>query len=595
MLDPGQLDVLRRLAADLDERQRIWASGYLAALGGADPSPGLAAAGTGADATPAPAARPTTVLHGSQTGNSRAIAERLAREAKGQGMDVRVQSMGEYKRAQLKAESRLLVVVSTHGEGDPPDDAREFYEYLGGERAPRLDGLEFAVLALGDSTYERYCEAGRALDTRLGDLGASRLRPLAECDIDFDADARRWTDAVLALAQSGGGEESPGAAAVRVGTPDGGDDGEPAWSRSRPFEATVLENVRLTAPGSDKRTHHIELSLEGSGIGFEPGDSLGVWPRNGADRVAKVAGALGVPPGEPVEIDGRVAPVGEWLSRGLEIARITPRVLRRYADIAGDGALSRIAADVNRADRFAHGRDLGDLLGKFPPPPGRVADILSALRRLAPRFYSLASSHAAREGEAHLLVGCDRFATRHGSVSEGLCSSWLAGLRPGDAAEVYVQPNPAFRLSGDDIPVIMVGPGTGVAPFRAFLEERELRGATGDNWLFYGGRRFDDDYYYQREWLAHTARGLLTRLDVAFSRDPAHPRRHVQHRMLAESARLWEWIGRGAHVYVCGDEARMAKDVETALGEIAAREGGENPERFLARLVDEGRYQRDVY
>ncbi len=584
MLTTEKLTKLQDLTDGLDSHQLAWLSGYLAGLSGMS-SEDLKVVSVAPSAETG--VRQVTVLYGSQSGNAHSIAEQLAERARVMGLPIRVNAMGEYKRAQLKKEEMLLVIVSTHGEGEPPDDAKALYDFIFGKRAPRLDGVEFAVLALGDSTYEHFCKIGRDFNERLSSLGAARISDIVECDVDFDVDAGKWISSVLErVAEKGETFRVP----IHSGI------AEPAkWTRSNPFEAEVIENVMLTRGNSDKRAHHLEISLEGSGIVYQPGDSLGVWPVNSPAHAARVVEQLGVELGDEIELDDVKATVQEWLVSRLEISRITTRVLARYAEIAGNGFLSEVAADVNRADLYCNGIDLASLLEEYPPGTGSAAEILSVLRRMAPRLYSISSSHNAREGEAHLLVGVDRFLVNSGTLQEGLCSSWLSNLNPGDRVKVYPHVNTAFRLPADNVPIIMVGPGTGVAPFRAFLEEREERGASGDNWLFFGCRRFDDDYYYQQEWLRYWDKGLLTRLDVAFSRDTLRTKSHVPHKMKDHAAELWSWLERGAYIYVCGDEARMAKDVELAIGEIAESAGGVKGSEFIAHIAAEGRYQRDVY
>ncbi|MGI9307289.1 MAG: diflavin oxidoreductase [Gammaproteobacteria bacterium] len=563
MLSPEQLQAAARLSEQLDSRQLAWLSGYFAGLR-ALPPPSAAAA-------PAPSA---TVLYGTQTGNGKMIAAQLAAAAKSRRLEAEIISMSEYKTARLKKEKFLFAVISTHGEGDPPDGAAEFFAFLHGARAPKLPDLSYSVLALGDSSYEHFCKAGRDLDARLGALGARRLAELAECDLDFERNAEQWSRAAvesLAGALPATRAEEPSAAAT-------------IYNRANPFAAPVLRNIALNGP--PRQTRHMELSLEDSGLIFRPGDSLGVWPQNPPSLALETAAALNLEWDSEIEIDGESAPVSEWLSSRLEIAMLTPPMLKRYGEIAG-------AAVPEDGAGYVRGRNFCDVARDFPPRENPAA-ALQCLRRIAPRLYSAASSALARDGEAHLLVGRDTYYDARGRMREGVCSSYLRRLEEGETAKVFVQSNDNFHLPDDNAaPLIMIGPGTGIAPFRAFMEEREERGGGGKNWLFFGERRRREDFYYQTEWQVRQKSGLLSRMDAAFSRDGA--KIYVQDKMRRRGKTVWEWLADGAHVYVCGDERRMARDVHAELRRIAETHGGENGEEYMKKLRETGRYQRDVY
>ena len=597
MLPPETVRAIEDAVRNLDDRQVAWMSGYLAGLrapsGGvpgvpavAPPSAALSAPSVAAGAEGAEAAPAATVLYGSQSGNAKSAAVALAERVRQGGGTAEVFDMARYKTAALKREKFLCVVVSTQGEGDPPDSARRFYDFLHGARAPRLSGAHFAVLALGDSGYEHFCKTGRDMDKRLAELGARRIAPVTECDVDFEDAAAEWRERVAAellrKPRINGAEVAAASAGPRE------------WSRQNPFAAELISNTRLTAPGDPaKRAHHLEFSLEGSGMTFAPGDSLGVWPQNPDPLVSDALDTLGATGDDVVEIRGERAPLLEWLSRRLELSPLSPAVVSRWAGLKGDDQLAAREA----AAQFAKGRTAADLFRRIPAR-GDIGGALGALRKMSPRLYSLASSHAAREGEAHALVGVCRHMDARGKMQNGLCSGYLSEMSAGKTARVFVHENERFRLpEDDDAAVVMIGPGTGVAPFRAFLEEREARGAKGRNWLFFGERNRREHFFYQTEFQQWLADGLLTRMDVAFSRDgPAKV--YVQDKMAARAAALWEWIRAGAYVYVCGDEKRMAKDVESALRRVAQGEGGMSGEEsaaFWEGLRDAGRYQRDVY
>ena len=602
MLPLETLRAVENAVRDLDDRQVAWMSGYLAGLRagapGADSPEGgsslvipESARAAAPDLADSAAAASATILYGSQSGNAKSAATALAERIRKGGGAAEVFDMARYKTAALKREKFLCVVVSTQGEGDPPDSAARFYEFLHGSRAPRLDDAHFAVLALGDSGYEHFCKTGREMDKRLAELGAKRIAPVTECDVDFEDAAAEWRERVvgelLRKPRVNGAALDSAQSALSVS-------GEPrAWSRQNPFTAEVIANIRLTGSDPDKRVHHLEFSLEGSGMTYAPGDSLGVWPQNPDWLVSETLDTLGATGDDIVEIRGESGKLLDWLSRRLELSPLSPAVVARWAELKGAPEL--VGRDAAAA--FAKGRTAADLFRRVPAR-GDIGGALGALRKMSPRLYSLASSHGAREGEAHALAGVCRHMAADGKMQSGLCSGYLAELSPGKTARVFVHENEHFRPpEDDDAAMIMIGPGTGVAPFRAFLEEREFRGAKGRNWLFFGERNRREHFFYQTEFQQWRADGLLTRLDAAFSRDgPAKV--YVQHKMLARAEELWRWIGGGAFVYVCGDEKRMAKDVESALRTIAREQGGMSEEAaaaFWVEMRDAGRYQRDVY
>ncbi|MGX2041415.1 assimilatory sulfite reductase (NADPH) flavoprotein subunit [Methylocaldum sp. MU1018] len=587
-LTPQQWDTLRRLADEFSREQKLWASGYLAGLSDAAQRPAASAP------TQSPEHPGVVVLFGSQTGNSEKLAKALHARLRQSGIAARLEDMGSYKSAQLRRDRCLLVIVSTHGEGEPPDNARPFYEFLHGKKAPKLDGLQFSVLALGDTSYEYFCKTGRDFDRRLEELGAARLCPRVDCDVDYEEAAEGWMgDALAALVRlrQPRVEISASAAVEPVS----------AYSKKQPFPATMLENVRLTGRGSTKDVRHIELSIEDSGLRFEPGDALGVVPSNWPERVAELIEAAGLSSGAVVSgSDGAETTLEDALLHHYEITTLTRPFLEKYAELSGSGELAELLKEGNRQllRDFLYGREIIDVLRRYPVP-GIAADrFVALLRKLPPRLYSIASSLEADPDAVHLTVGVVRYES-HGIERQGVASTFLAErVAENGPVPVYVDSNPNFRLPKDpDAPIIMVGPGTGVAPFRAFLAEREASGAGGRNWLFFGDRNFHTDFLYQSEWLDHRKNGLLTRIDVAFSRDD-DDKVYVQHRMLERSRELYAWLEEGAHFYVCGDAQRMASDVHEALITVVAKEGDVDRDRaedYVRTLQSSKRYQRDVY
>lgn len=584
-LDAPRLARLQAAAAGLGREELLWASGYLA---------GLAEAGA-AVAPAAPANDPAprlAVLYGSQTGNGRGVAERLAAAAQAKGLAVEVTSMADYRPARLAGERLAVIVASTHGEGDPPDDAIDFHAFLHGRKAPKLDKLRYAVLALGDSSYEHFCQTGRDLDERLAALGARRLFERVECDLDFRGDADAWSERVLAEAAEALPAAAPQATArvARLQAVPA----RPAYSADHPFSAELLTNQPLTAPGSGADLRHVELAVDES-FAYQPGDSLAVRTVNGPALVAPVLEALALDGELPVAGAGGEYPLAEALARDYEVTVLSRHFLEAWAETAASDELKGLLADPRAAAAWMKDRQVIDVLRAYPAAvsPDRL---LAALRPLTPRLYSIASGPSANPGEVHLTVGMVRYEA-FGHTHHGAASHALAGTVEGRALPVWVEPNERFRLPADDAPVIMIGPGTGVAPFRAFLEEREARGAGGRNWLFFGNRHFRGDFLYQIEWLRYRKQGLLTDLDVAFSRDQVD-KVYVQHRMLEKAGALYAWLEDGAHLYVCGDAARMAPDVHAALIEAVRRASGRSQAaatEYVDGLRRDGRYHRDVY
>lgn len=594
-LDSSQAEQLTRLVSELQTDQITWISGYLAGLAAAGAgAPTAAAAQVSAEPVEAPEVH---ILYGSQTGNAETVALQAAERARARGFRPRVLDMADVKRPQLKAAERLLVVVSTHGEGEPPDAAAELHELVASKKAPPLQGTQFAVLALGDTSYEHFCQTGRDFDARLEALGGERIVDRVDCDVDYDDAAESWIEAALgALGES---TAAPASNVVAFGPVDSAP--APAtYSKKNPFPATLLTNQLLNGRGSDKETRHIELSLEDSGLEWQPGDSLGVLPQNDDREIEDLLAVTGLSGDEDVDGPrGRVR-LAEALAHDYEITTLTRPVMQGWAELSGAADLRALLADDARDELrvWMWGRHIIDLVQTWPVAGIDAATLTGLLRKLPPRLYSIASSHRANPDEIHLTVAAVRY-NSHGRERKGVASTWLADRVGEDGTvPVYIDTNRNFKLPDDgDRPVIMVGPGTGVAPFRAFLEERAEQGHGGRNWLFFGDRRFRTDFLYQREWLRWREQGVLDRISVAFSRDQAE-KVYVQDRLRHQGAEIWRWLDDGACFYVCGDAEHMAPDVHQALVDVVAEHGGmsaDDATAWVGQLQKDKRYQRDVY
>ncbi len=593
-------------SAPFTPEQRAYLNGFFAGLYSRGPA-------AGGVTLSSPAARPLeslAILFGSQTGTCETLAKRIAREAGKRGFAATVHDLAAYPAAQLAAEPRGLFITSTYGDGEAPDNAKAFQMFLQSTAAPSLARLKYSVCALGDSNYARFCGFGRELDEQLAKLGAERIQPRAECDVEYEEPFGKWLDSALTnlldpiptgrSSIEGGRADGKGLTTQpdQAGTPPE----KPAvFGRHNPFPAPLLTNYVLNSPGSSKETRHFELSLAGSDLIYEAGDALAVRPQNCPALVDELLVALacsgdesvGGPAGRPMRFQDAL--LGEF-----EITRIPLALLKVVAERSGAESLrTLVEPGVNgELTRYLWGRGIIDLLQAHSTVKLLAPEFISLLKKLPPRLYSISSSPKAHPGQVHLTINVVRYAS-HGRPRQGVCSSFMADrVAAGQCVPVYVHPNPLFRppVNGDTR-MIMIGPGTGIAPFRAFLEERQATGATGKNWLFFGDQKSTTDYLYQTQLEDFQKAGVLTRLDLAWSRDQAE-KVYVQQQLRQHGREVWDWLERGAAVYVCGDASRMAKDVDAALQQVVRFEGGKTPEQaveYLAQLKAVRRYQRDVY
>jgi sulfite reductase (NADPH) flavoprotein alpha-component len=535
---------------------------------------------------------PVTVIYGSQTGTAEGLAKKLVKTLKKGNFEAEMHDMASYDRSRLATEKNLLVITSTYGDGEPPDTAAEMHAWLMSDAAPQLPGVSYSVLALGDSSYPDYCQCGIEFDTRLATLGAARIFSRVDVDVDPDAPYEEWSAGVLAVL-------TPSGAALSTNDPAVEKAEEASYSKSHPFSASVVENYNLNGP-SEKQTHQISLSLAGSDLNYEVGDALGVYPLNPETVVDEIIANLPCKASSVPTPDGGEVSLREALIHHYDIGSLNKSIIQKWQAKSGSPFLrSLVAADDKKAyDDFCWGRDLIDLVIDHPADFTDAEEFVSHLKKLQPRLYSIASSPRAHPGEVHLCVGIVRYNTL-GRQRGGICSTFLADRVAGDVRpRVYVHTNNGFRLPNDGATdVVMCGPGTGIAPFRAFLEDRKATAAQGRNWLFFGNPHSATDYLYQRELDDFLADGTLTKLDLAWSRDQKE-KIYVQQLMVQNGAELWSWLNAGAAFYVCGDASRMAKDVDLALHKVAEEHGKLSTEEaaaFISQLKKEKRYQRDVY
>ncbi|MEH4661742.1 NADPH-dependent assimilatory sulfite reductase flavoprotein subunit [Phytobacter diazotrophicus] len=590
-LNPEQLARLQAVTTDLTPTQLAWVSGYF--WGVLNQQPGAAVA----TAAPAATETPTiTLLSASQTGNARRVAEALRDDLLAAKLNVKLVSAGDYKFKQIANEKLLVVVASTQGEGEPPEEAVALHKFLFSKKAPKLDGTAFAVLGLGDTSYEFFCQAGKDFDSKLAELGAERLLDRVDADVEFQAAAAEWRARVVEVLKARVPKETPAQAAVTA-TGAVNEVFSSPYTKEEPLTATLSVNQKITGRDSEKDVRHIEIDLGDSGLRYQPGDALGVWYQNDPALVKELVELLWLKGDEPVSVDGKTLPLSEALQWHFELTVNTGNIVENYATLTRSESLLPLVGDKAKLQHYAATTPIVDMV-RFSPAQLDATALIGLLRPLTPRLYSIASSQAEVETEVHVTVGVVRYDIE-GRARSGGASSFLADrVEEEGEVRVFIEHNDNFRLPANpETPVIMIGPGTGIAPFRAFMQQRAADGAEGKNWLFFGNPHFTEDFLYQVEWQRYVKEGVLNRIDLAWSRDQKE-KVYVQDKLRQQGAELWRWINDGAHIYVCGDANRMAKDVEQALLDVIAEFGAmdaEAADEYLSELRVERRYQRDVY
>lgn len=605
----GQATQINELLQTLTPEQKVWLSGYLVAnqqlTSGTSDTQGSQIGAVSKDTetmlqqnepTIQPEKRAITLLYGSETGNAQGLAEIFEERLSNIGHNVTLKAMDEFKPKNLKNVEDLFIITSTQGEGDPPDNAAELHEFIHGRKAPKLEGVRFSVLALGDQTYEFFCQTGKDFDKKLEELGAERLYERVDCDVDYEEDAEKWMANVINTIDSAPeGTQSEQVVSESIKSAK-----EKKYSKANPYQAEVLENINLNGRGSNKETRHIEFLLDNFGEEYEVGDCLVVLPQNDPALVELLISTLGWDPGDQIQIseDGDTISLEEALTSYFEITKLTRPLLQNAAAYFDNEALEDKVQDSEWIQNYIEGRDFIDLLNDFPPEELEPEDLYQILRKLPPREYSISSSYQSLPDEVHITVGAVRYNT-HGRDRSGVCSVQFAErIQPGDTVPIYLKRNPNFKFPKDgDTPVIMIGPGTGIAPFRAHMQEREEYGYKGNTWLFFGDQHFTTDFLYQTEWQEWLKDGVLEKMNVAFSRD-TDQKVYVQHRIAEHSKEFNEWLEKGASIYICGDEKNMAKDVHQAIRNVLVKEQNlteEDAESYLKQMKKDKRYQRDVY
>ena len=587
-LNPEQLARLQAATTDFTPAQLAWVSGYF--WGVLNQQPGSNAAAL----APVAEMPGITLISASQTGNARRVAEALRDDLIAAKLNVTLINAGDYKFKQIANEKLLIVVASTQGEGEPAEEAVALHKFLFSKKAPKLDNTAFAVFGLGDTSYEFFCQSGKDFDAKLAELGGERLLDRVDADVEYQAAAAQWrarlVDVLKARAPAASSEQVAASGAVNeVHTSP--------YTKEAPLTASLAVNQKITGRDSEKDVRHIEIDLGDSGLRYQPGDALGVWYQNDPDLVKELVELLWLKGDEPVTVEGKTLSLAEALQWHFELTVNTGNIVENYATLTRSETLLPLVGDKAQLQHYAATTPIVDMV-RFSPAQLDAQALVDLLRPLTPRLYSIASSQAEVESEVHVTVGVVRYEIE-GRARAGGASSFLADrVEEEGEVRVFIEHNDNFRLpSNPQTPVIMIGPGTGIAPFRAFMQQRAADGAEGKNWLFFGNPHFTEDFLYQVEWQRYVKEGVLSRIDLAWSRDQKE-KVYVQDKLRQQGAELWRWINDGAHIYVCGDANRMAKDVEQALLEVIAEFGGmdiEAADEFLSELRIERRYQRDVY
>ncbi|HTS45030.1 MAG TPA: flavodoxin domain-containing protein [Puia sp.] len=563
MLTAPKLKMIQDLIATSSREELIWLNGYLAGIV-AQP---LEQAG---NAPVQPSVNKITIAYGTETGNSKKLASDFAAKAKKQGINAKLVSLDQYRLSDLPKEEYFFTVISTQGEGDPPAAAKKFYDHIH-QNGFSLDKLKFGVLALGDSAYPLFCKAGEDVDAQLNKLGGQRVVTLQRCDTDYETEADTWFSEVLKKLNN----DSKAGTTVPP-KPVGKSTGKKIYT------GRVLTNTNLNDKGSGKQTHHIEIEAED--LDYHPGDSIGIVPENPSALVESIIVLTGIDAKRPVTYRNSEISLFDLLKKKLNIVYLPERVVKKYA------SLVKQEIPETKIGLF-------DLLKIYPVKDAtQFEEVLETLEPISPRLYSISSSPDAHSGEVHIIVARDTFKINE-EVKHGLCSDILCALSDEDRIDFYIHKNTQFKLPAEDKDIIMIGPGTGIAPFRSFLAERDARGTTGKNWLFFGDQHFTTDFLYQTEFQNWIQTGVLTKMNVAFSRDQKE-KVYVQHKMMKYGAEFFEWLEAGAHVYICGAKDPMSADVENTILTIIKQFGNKKETEamaYLDRLKEEGRYMKDVY
>ncbi|EAZ1838055.1 NADPH-dependent assimilatory sulfite reductase flavoprotein subunit [Salmonella enterica] len=587
-LNPEQLARLQAATTDLTPEQLAWVSGYF--WGVLNPRSGAVAV------TPAPEGKMPgiTLISASQTGNARRVAEALRDDLLAANLNVTLVNAGDYKFKQIASEKLLVIVTSTQGEGEPPEEAVALHKFLFSKKAPKLTDTAFAVFSLGDTSYEFFCQAGKDFDNKLAELGGERLLDRVDADVEYQSAAAQWRARMVDVLKS----RTPVVTSAQpVASGAVNDIHTSPYTKDAPLTATLSVNQKITGRNSEKDVRHIEIDLGDSGLRYQPGDALGVWYQNDPALVKELVELLWLKGDEPVTVDGKTLPLAEALEWHFELTVNTANIVENYATLTRSESLLPLVGGKAQLQHYAATTPIVDMV-RFSPAQLDAQALIDLLRPLTPRLYSIASSQAETENEVHVTVGVVRYDIE-GRARAGGASSFLADrVEEEGEVRVFIEHNDNFRLPANpQTPVIMIGPGTGIAPFRAFMQQRAAEGAEGKNWLFFGNPHFTEDFLYQVEWQRYVKEGVLSRIDMAWSRDQKE-KIYVQDKLREQGAELWRWINDGAHIYVCGDARRMAADVEKALLEVIAEFGGmdlESADEYLSELRVERRYQRDVY
>ena len=588
-LNTEQLARLQAATTDLTPTQLAWVSGYF--WGVLNQQPGAAALAPAPAAVEAPA---ITLISASQTGNARRVAEALRDDLLAEKLNVNLVNAGDYKFKQIASEKLLVIVASTQGEGEAPEEAVALHKFLFSKKAPKLNDTAFAVLGLGDTSYEFFCQAGKDFDSKLAELGGERLLDRVDADVEFQPAAAEWRARLVEVLKA----RAPVATSVAVAASGAVNDIHSSpYTKEAPLTASLSVNQKITGRDSEKDVRHIEIDLGDSGLRYQPGDALGVWYQNDPELVKELVELLWLKGDEPVTVEGKTLPLAEALQWHFELTVNTANIVENYATLTRSESLLPLVGDKAQLQQYAATTPIVDMV-RFSPAQLDAEALIGLLRPLTPRLYSIASAQAEVESEVHVIVGVVRYDIE-GRARAGGASSFLADrVEEEGEVRVFIEHNDNFRLPANpQTPVIMIGPGTGIAPFRAFMQQRAADGAEGKNWLFFGNPHFTEDFLYQVEWQRYVKEGVLSRIDMAWSRDQKE-KVYVQDKLREQGAELWRWINDGAHIYVCGDANRMAKDVEQVLLEVIAEFGAmdiEAADEFLSELRVERRYQRDVY